>query len=112
MQGLRQRHGFEYIVGSVHYVAGHIIDYREEDFQQAVRACGGLEQTILRYYETVTRMVRALRPEVVGHLDLIARSIRDEALLTAPPVRKAVDACLESIAETGRYSRHQHRRVS
>ncbi len=31
----RERYGFDYVVGSIHYVAGHIIDYRREHYLRA-----------------------------------------------------------------------------
>jgi histidinol-phosphatase (PHP family) len=71
MRGLREQHGLDYLVGSVHWVDGIIIDYTRERFDQAVEAQGGLERLALRYYEIASEMVSNLRPEVVGHLDLV-----------------------------------------
>ena len=73
MQELRDRYALDYIVGSVHWVDGIIIDYTKAWFDDAVAACGGLEGLALRYYDTVAEMLTALRPEVVGHLDLVRR---------------------------------------
>lgn len=101
MLDLRQRLGFEYIVGSVHWVAGHIIDYRQSDFEQAVAACGGLENMAVRYYETVAEMARALRPEVIGHLDKLNYKATEEPAMDTPRVRRAAIKALEVIRETG-----------
>jgi histidinol-phosphatase (PHP family) len=101
MLDLRRRLGFEYMVGSVHWVGGHIIDYRPSDYAAAVAACGGLEKMAIRYYETVAEMVRNLRPEVVGHLDVISCRAPSEAEVSTPPVRKAAHRALEVIRESG-----------
>jgi len=101
MLGYRERYAFEYMVGSVHWVAGHIIDYRREDFDRAVAACGGLEALAVRYYECVAEMVRVLKPEVVGHLDLIRKQAPDEASVATAPVRAAAFAALQAIQEQG-----------
>ncbi len=101
MQGYRQRLGFVYMVGSVHWVAGHIIDYRQEDFDAAVHACGGLERLAVRYYDTVAEMLRRLRPEVAAHLDLIRKCAPDESSINTPAVRRAAMAALEAVRETG-----------
>jgi histidinol-phosphatase (PHP family) len=73
MQDLRAQLPFDYIVGSVHYVNDIIIDYTPELFQKAVNRAGGLEQLQVQYYQHLRDMVDALRPEVIGHFDLIRR---------------------------------------
>jgi len=39
-------------------------------FDAAVTGRGGLERFLIRYYELVAEMTSAIKPEVVGHLDL------------------------------------------
>jgi histidinol-phosphatase (PHP family) len=73
MEGLMVEGGFDYMVGSVHYVNDIIIDYTPALFQKAVERAGGLEQLQLQYYRHVRDMVMALRPAVIGHFDLIRR---------------------------------------
>ena len=70
MSKLRERYGFEYVVGSVHFVGEMPIDVSRELFDVAVARLGGLEQLLVRYYQEVARMIEGLRPEVVGHFDL------------------------------------------
>ena len=101
MLGFRARFHFDYIVGSVHYVAGHIIDYKREDFERAVAACGGFEAMAVTYYQDVAAMVRAMRPEVAAHLDLVVKNAPDPAAAETPPVRDAAYAALDAIAECG-----------
>ena len=97
MLGYRERYGFEYLVGSVHWAGGFIIDYTREQFERAVAAYGGLEGLALRYYETVADMVCRLKPEVVAHIDLIRKYAPDEASVSTPAVRRAAITSLEAI---------------
>lgn len=101
MLGLRARHTMDYMVGSVHWVEGHIIDYTRERFDRAVAACGGLEELSLRYYATVRDMALALRPEVIGHLDLVRRNAPSEEAVDTPAIRCAAQEALEAIATVG-----------
>ncbi|HNR33050.1 MAG TPA: histidinol-phosphatase [Candidatus Hydrogenedentes bacterium] len=101
MTGLRREHNFEYIVGSVHYVDEVIIDYTQAEFDRAVARCGGLEALAVRYYETVAEMVVALRPEIVGHFDLVRKQAPDEASVSTPRVRVAACAALDTVRDCG-----------
>ena len=67
------------------------------DFDAAVDGRGGLEPFAVRYYETVASMVDALRPDVVGHLDLIRRNASPDAVLDTPAIREAADRALNVI---------------
>lgn len=62
---------FEYMVGSVHFINGYSIDGPLELFQQALHSCGDIVELAREYYRQVGRMVETLRPDVVGHFDLI-----------------------------------------
>ena len=101
MLGYRERLGFEYIVGSVHWVAGEIIDYRQEHYDRAVEACGGIEGLAVRYYETLAEMARRLRPEIVGHPDIVSKLAPSEAAVSTPKARAAAMAALEAVREAG-----------
>lgn len=101
MMGLRARHGMEYMVGSVHWVAGHIIDYTPARFAAAVADCGGLEALAVRYYGLVADMAKSLRPEVIGHLDLVRRNAPSDEAVDTPAIRTAAEAALDVIAATG-----------
>ncbi len=94
---LEHRAKFEYMVGSVHYVDEVQIDGTPEEFEQAREAAGGLEALAVKYYETVAEMVDALRPEVVGHLDLIRRRAPLDADLATPAIERAADQALEAV---------------
>jgi len=99
MRDLRAHHQLDYIVGSVHWVEGIIIDYTRARFDQAVDACGGLERLALHYYDTVAEMIEALQPEVVGHLDLVRRHGGDDPAIESPAVRERARAVLALIKE-------------
>lgn len=101
MLALKAEGGFDYIVGSVHYVGGVIIDYTQEQFARAAADCGGVAALAERYYETMTEMIDRLRPEVVGHFDLIRRNAPDEASVSGPRVRDAAFRALDAAAACG-----------
>ena len=43
MRGFREEHGFDYMVGSVHYVQGIMVDYDTAQYQRACDTFGGQE---------------------------------------------------------------------
>ncbi|MGQ9879251.1 MAG: histidinol-phosphatase [Armatimonadota bacterium] len=97
----RARYGFEYIVGSVHYVDEISIDGELEDFQRAMAAFGGSEPLAVRYYQTVAQMVQSLQPEVVAHLDLIRLHGHRFGSVETPAIRRAAAEALEAVREAG-----------
>jgi len=99
MLGFREKYRFDYVVGSVHYVAGHIIDYLPGSYEKAVEACGSPERLAVRYFQEVAKMVESLRPEVVGHLDLYRRRFPSDEAASTAPIRKAAMETLEVIRE-------------
>lgn len=99
MLGHRRAFGFDYMVGSVHYVDETTIDGPRPDFERALAARGGLEPLAVAYYQAVAAMVSALRPEVVGHFDLIRLNAGPEARLDTPPIRQAAEQALEVVRE-------------
>ena len=101
MSAFRERFSMDYIVGSVHFVAGHIIDYIPEEYEKALEICGGAEKLAVRFYQTTAEMTAALRPEVVGHFDLVRMRFPDEASAATPPIRRAAFEALEVLRDTG-----------
>jgi histidinol-phosphatase (PHP family) len=101
MLGHRQRFGFDYMVGSVHYVDEMSIDGPRSDFEAVLAQAGGLEPLAVRYYEAVAEMVDTLRPDVVGHLDLIRRNAPLDARLDTAAIRNAAGRALEAVREYG-----------
>ena len=101
MLGLKAKYRLDYMVGSVHHVEGHIIDYRIESFDASVALCGGMDGFAERYYQTYARMLTDLRPEVAAHFDLVRRHAPDEESIAGPRARAAAFAALRTVKETG-----------
>lgn len=101
MREYRERYDAEYIVGSVHYVGGHSIDSFVPEFEEALRAYGGLEALTCAYYEQVAEMVDELRPEIVGHLDLIRKIGHKYGDVDTPAARSAARVALQEIKHRG-----------
>lgn len=101
MRELRERYGLDYMVGSVHYVHEIQIDGTPEEYAQAVESAGGLEALAVAYYDQVAEMAEKLRPEVVGHLDLIVKNAPRDVDMTTAPIRAGAERALESIRAVG-----------
>jgi len=101
MNELRERHGFDYVVGSAHWVDGMITDHSKEKFDEAADAHGGQEALAVRYYEQVAEMVETIRPEVVGHLDVIRKYATPREAVETPRVQGAARAALDVIRRNG-----------
>jgi len=95
MSGFRKQYGFEYMVGSVHYLHDISIDSSQEEFVAAIEIAGGLEALSIQYYETVARMIEAMRPEVIGHLDLVRKNAGPHGPVDTAPIRRAALETLE-----------------
>ncbi|WP_319524956.1 histidinol-phosphatase [uncultured Desulfosarcina sp.] len=61
----------DYVVGSVHHVKEIPFDYSPEKYREAADRCGGLDGLYAAYFDQQFEMLQALKPHVVGHLDLI-----------------------------------------
>jgi histidinol-phosphatase (PHP family) len=71
---LRTRYEIDYVVGSVHHVHGHPIDFDTAMLAKAREASGGTDEALIcAYFDAQRDMLQALKPEVVGHFDLIRR---------------------------------------
>ena len=73
MQQLRQSAPFDYIVGSVHSIGDTWLDLNAETTERAARENGGWETLRCKYFDQLATLVEVLRPEVVGHVDLVRR---------------------------------------
>ena len=101
MLAYREAGDFDYMVGSVHYVDEVSIDGEIEDFHGIRDGIGGLEALAVRYYQTVTDMIEALQPELIGHLDLLRKNAGPDAALDTPSIRRAADLALEAARACG-----------
>jgi histidinol-phosphatase (PHP family) len=99
---LRSEFDPDYIVGSVHHVRDIPIDGTPEQYAQAAAAAGGIEQLYCEYFDQQLQLLEALKPEVVGHFDLIRIWDSDyHARLMKDPVKDRIRRNLEKIGELG-----------
>lgn len=76
---LRHQHSIDYVVGSLHHVKGTPIDFSTELYEKALEQhSNGLYSLFEAYFDEQYQMLQAVRPEVVGHFDLI-RIFRTES---------------------------------
>lgn len=61
----------DYIVGAVHHVDDIGFDTSPAEYARAVAAAGGLETFYCRYFDLQYHLLTAVRPQVVGHFDLV-----------------------------------------
>jgi histidinol-phosphatase (PHP family) len=73
MRELRASAPFDYIVGSVHSIGDTWLDLNAETSARAAEENGGWEALRGAYFDQLANLVNTLRPEVVGHVDLIRR---------------------------------------
>lgn len=95
----KERYDFDYVVGSVHYVGDRIIDYTPVEFQEALEASESLDTLAVQYYETVAEMALALRPDVIGHFDVIRKFGSAHGRMDSPAIRSAAARALEAIRQ-------------
>ena len=63
---------WDFFVGSVHHVHTVPIDYTAEEYGRAREVSGASEERLFEdYFDAQFAMLRAVKPPVVGHLDLI-----------------------------------------
>lgn len=71
----------DYTIGSVHFgtepVAGEFLTFHssEDNFIKIIDYCfnGSTQKFVCSYYESVRNMVRSVKPNIIGHLDLIKK---------------------------------------
>jgi histidinol-phosphatase (PHP family) len=61
----------DYVIGSVHHIGNIPFDYSAEAYRSAVKAAGGEPAMYCRYFDRQHELILKLRPQVVGHFDLI-----------------------------------------
>ncbi|MBE6534438.1 MAG: histidinol-phosphatase HisJ family protein [Ruminococcaceae bacterium] len=96
---------FDYVIGSCHYI-NFDGDYRSVDSSlkgvvEAINTlCGGDSLYFAkRYFETYSARIEAMRPDILGHIDLVAKlGVIDEEL---PEYRKmAIQTLVDSLSHT------------
>jgi len=78
VQNLQKKYRFDLFVGSVHHVHTIPIDFDRPMYEDArVKSGGSDEQLFEDYFDSQYEMLRALKPPVVGHFDLIRLYSKD-----------------------------------
>ncbi|KAI8969971.1 Polymerase/histidinol phosphatase-like protein [Mycotypha africana] len=86
----------DYVVGSLHHVQSIPVDFSPELYQKALQIAGNgdLKTLFVKYFNEQYEMLRSVRPEVVGHFDLIrifSDPVKAEQLLTPSSTEAAED---------------------
>lgn len=68
---LRRTFRPDYVVGSVHHVNDIPIDATADQYRQSAAISGGIDGLYRGYFDRQYEMLCVLKPEVVGHFDLI-----------------------------------------
>jgi histidinol-phosphatase (PHP family) len=73
IQALLAKHDWDYFIGSVHHVHGVPIDFDVAKYRAARARCPGKTDAALfeAYFDAQHDMLRAVRPPIVGHFDLV-----------------------------------------
>lgn len=106
-----ERGNYDYIIGSVHYIHGektgryYAVDLSAKTLENfAERECGGdFSQIYLRYYGLVKEMAEKLKPDVVGHFDLIKKFNKNSSFFdeNGEDYKNAALAAVRAAAKTG-----------
>ncbi|KAH3683211.1 hypothetical protein WICPIJ_005824 [Wickerhamomyces pijperi] len=76
---LKSHYELDLIVGSVHYVNEIPIDFNREMWVEALDSIGGsIRQLYLCYFQLQFKVIKQVKPEVIGHFDLIRLFARDQ----------------------------------
>ena len=79
MRALAAHPAVDYVVGSIHHARGVPVDFDRAMYAEAVGACGGTEEGLAQVYlDEQFEMLRAVRPRVVGHFDLVRLFAKEE----------------------------------
>lgn len=72
-QQLQAKYQLDYLVGSVHHIDEWPLDFSQEKYNQLLeeKFNGDRESMFCRYFDQQLEMLETLKPQVVGHFDLI-----------------------------------------
>jgi histidinol-phosphatase (PHP family) len=67
-----KKHPYDFFIGSVHHVHTVPIDYDHDMYRDARGRAGGTDERLFEdYFDAQYEMLKAMKPPVVGHFDLI-----------------------------------------
>lgn len=99
---LRDEYRPDYIVGSIHHLEDIGFDLSAASYRAAVDRAGGIEALYRRYFDRQYELIVRLRPQVVGHFDLIRLYDPDYRIrLKHPDIQKKIHRNLEAIRQLG-----------
>lgn len=104
IKGLQDKYEVDLFVGSVHHVHTIPIDYDTEMYHQARDAAGSTDEKIFAdYFDSQYEMLKALKPPLVGHFDLIRLKSDgpDRSFRIWPAVWEKIERNLKFVAEYG-----------
>jgi len=61
----------DYIVGSVHHVDDICFDFSQKNYQEAINNSENIDDMYSKYFDLQYDMLKVLKPQIVGHFDLI-----------------------------------------
>lgn len=104
------RDGLDFVIGSTHYLRSaqgnyYNVDHIPQVFEAAVEevAGGNIQAMVRQYYRQVVDLAEQWRPDVLGHIDLIAKLNRDCRYYdpTSPWYRQLIQDVADRIAASG-----------
>ena len=104
IQAILSKYEVDLFVGSVHHVHTHPIDYDTTLYHKARDVAGGTDERVFEdYFDAQLEMLKALRPPVVGHFDLIRLKSDDPnaSFRAWPDVWEKIERNLRFVADYG-----------
>jgi histidinol-phosphatase (PHP family) len=104
IQDILEKYPVDLFVGSVHHVHTIPIDFDTPMYHKAREIAGGSDEKIFAdYFDSQYEMLKALKPPLVGHFDLIRLKSDepDRSFRTWPAVWEKIERNLKFIAEYG-----------
>lgn len=103
VEEMLQKYQFDLFVGSIHHALTIPVDFDRALYENARQAAGGTDESLFgAYFDAQFDMLQALRPPVVGHLDLI-RLKCDEPDGSFQPFPEVWDKVLRNLAFIASY---------
>ncbi|KAF2725516.1 histidinol phosphate phosphatase H [Polychaeton citri CBS 116435] len=102
IQALMDKHQVDVFVGSVHHMHTKPIDFDTTMYHEARQIAGGTDEQIYEdYFDSQLDMLKALKPPVVAHFDLIRLKSNepDRSFKTWPAVWEKIERNLRFISD-------------
>ncbi|MBS1164583.1 MAG: hypothetical protein H6R00_608 [Proteobacteria bacterium] len=99
MREIRRSYPFDYFVGSLHDIDGRWVDFKPA-MTDELKAEFGAEALHVTWFERLADMVRLLKPDVVGHIDLI-RKFEPADFVFSPAALRAAEGLFDAVWAAG-----------